>query len=350
MLKRLYDGVRFASTILYSKVTGKRIPICVLIHVTNRCNLRCTYCYSNIDDRFDKKAYEYTTKELTGLIDELADMGTRWIMLLGGEPLCREDIGEIIAHIKSRGLLCELITNATLLKQKYDAVKDVDSICISIDGDEQSNDRVRGKGTYKRIIENLEFLNEMNYKSPVRLHAVLSRNNQGSVEHLSELAKKYGVTFGFSQVILEDYNRDPEFELSDDETRAFWTRLRDMKRNGHPVYNAMAVLNKVVNWPLEYRKVVMKKSEWPKNVKYKYLPCTMGKRCCHIDSEGAVYPCIVLGIKNGLNFREVGLRKAWANLENFECETCSFIQYVETNNFLNLRPNALLSGLRYLKR
>lgn len=347
-LKRIYSGSRLGLMILYSKITGKRIPLATTIHITNRCNLRCTYCYDNIDNRFEKPPKDYTTEELKDLIDQLYRLGTRWISLLGGEPLIRKDIGEIVKYIKKKGILCELATNATLLKHKMEEIKDVDSICISIDGDEESNDKVRGKGTYKKIVESLKIVKD--YNIPVRLHAVLSKSNQNSLEGLSKLAKENNVTFGFSQAIVHDYNKDKEFDLSDEEKRKFWKKLKKMKEEGHPIYNSDFVLNKIINWPMEYDKVIKNKSGWPKKLRYKYFPCVMGKRYCYIDSEGVVYLCIVNGIKNGLNYKEVGLKKAWDYLGKFECETCSYIQYIETNNFLNLSFDAIFGGLRYLKK
>lgn len=347
-IKRIYAGARLGFRVIYSKITGKRMPIATTIHITNKCNLRCTYCYDNIDNRFDKPPKDYTTEELKDLIDQLYKLGTRWIGILGGEPLIRDDIEEIIRYIKKKGILCELATNGILLKNKINDIKDVDSICMSIDGDEESNDKVRGKGTYKKIVENLQVVKKLGI--PIRLHAVLSKSNKNSLESLSKLAKENNVTFGFSQAIVHGYNKDKEFDLSDGEKRKFWINLKKFKHEGHPVYNSEYVLDKIINWPLKYNKIVKKKGEWPKNIKYKYLPCVMGKRYCYIDSEGVVYLCIINGIKNGLNYKEVGLKKAWDHLKNFECETCSFIQYIETNNYLNLSFDAVFGGLRYLKK
>jgi sulfatase maturation enzyme AslB (radical SAM superfamily) len=41
--------------IIQVKITGKRIPIFVGMSITNQCNLRCKYCYSNIDNRAEDK-------------------------------------------------------------------------------------------------------------------------------------------------------------------------------------------------------------------------------------------------------------------------------------------------------
>jgi MoaA/NifB/PqqE/SkfB family radical SAM enzyme len=136
--------------ILKSKVFRKRIPIVVSIHVTNKCNLRCTYCYANVGGRFNKNCEDFSTAELKRYITETKALGTRWIIFLGGEPLLRPDIGDLISHVNHQGMLCELVTNGTLIDENIEKIKDVDLLCISIDGDMGSNDELRGNGSYKR--------------------------------------------------------------------------------------------------------------------------------------------------------------------------------------------------------
>lgn len=347
-IKKFYKGFKVAQMLLYSRITGKKMPIGVSFHITNRCNLRCSYCYANIDDRFNKKVRDFTTQEVKDLIDELYDMGMRWLIILGGEPLVRNDIGEITKYVNKKGILCELVTNGQLVKEKIEEIKDVDSICFSIDGDEESNDKVRGKGSYKKIIEGLKEASKR--EITCRLHAVLSKHNKNCLEHLSKISRENNVSFGYSQAIIHDYNRHECFELSDEEIKDFWRELKRYKDEGHPVYNSNFALKKIINWPLNYNKLVRDKNELPKEIMYKYPPCFLGKRYCYIDSEGVIFLCICHGVKNGLNYREVGLKKAFDNLSNMKCETCGLIQYVETNNYVSLSFSSIAGALNYFRK
>ena len=59
-----------------------------------------------------------TLDQMVSVIDQLHKGGTLSVRLLGGEPLMRKDIGEIIRAIKYRGMFCEVVTNGVLLRRK----------------------------------------------------------------------------------------------------------------------------------------------------------------------------------------------------------------------------------------
>jgi MoaA/NifB/PqqE/SkfB family radical SAM enzyme len=345
---KLHSGFRFATMLLYSKITGKRIPVAVSLHVNSRCNLRCGYCYANVEDRFDANLSDFTTDEIKRLIDEIYAMGTRWLVLLGGEPLLREDIGELVDYAKKKGILCEIVTNGTLLADRIRDIENVDFICISIDGDEKANDLARGKGTYKRIIRGIEAASR--YGIPCRLHAVLSKYNQNCFDALTRLCRKYAMTYGFSQAIVNDYNKGRDFNISEEDTLLFWKKVYDHKKAGHPIYNSLYVLNKLIRWPLPYSRIIKEDREWPQAADFDPIPCFMGKRYAYIDSEGYVYSCVCHGVKNGKNLREVGFRQAWAHLSGNSCRYCSYIEYLETNNYLNLTMGSIWEAIKYFRK
>ena len=79
-------------------VVKKRIPLSVYLNLTYRCPNHCVYCnYPNFNARKDK---ELSTRRILKLIDEMAEAGCRKLHLTGGEPLIREDLGEIIHHVR----------------------------------------------------------------------------------------------------------------------------------------------------------------------------------------------------------------------------------------------------------
>ena len=97
------------------------VPISVNISVTDRCNFSCTHC--NIPKRQSK---ELATKEIFTIVDALDKAGTMKISLCGGEPLMRQDIGQIIDYIKSKKIMADIVTNGALVRQKIDEIKNVD--------------------------------------------------------------------------------------------------------------------------------------------------------------------------------------------------------------------------------
>ena len=85
---------------------------------TIKCNLACAHC-RRIDS--DETAHQdMSTAQAEDLIGKLADLGTGQSMMpvlvfSGGEPLCREDLFELISHARSHGIIPALATNGTLV-------------------------------------------------------------------------------------------------------------------------------------------------------------------------------------------------------------------------------------------
>jgi cyclic pyranopterin phosphate synthase len=104
---------------------GRRIDT-LRLSVTDRCDLRCTYCMAE-HPRFMPRPQLLTTDELVGIASALVDRGIRRIRLTGGEPLTRPDIATIAARLGARigdGLdEVTMTTNATLLDRQAAALR-----------------------------------------------------------------------------------------------------------------------------------------------------------------------------------------------------------------------------------
>jgi len=87
----------------------------VLAHVIpiRRCNLSCTYC-----NEYDDVSKPVPLEEMLRRIDRLAELGTTIITQSGGEPLLHPDLDQIIARVRSHGVLAGMITNGYLLTRE----------------------------------------------------------------------------------------------------------------------------------------------------------------------------------------------------------------------------------------
>ena len=70
--------------------------------ITDRCNLRCTYCMPPQGIEWTPRAEVLTADEIVRLGTIFVGMGITKIRLTGGEPLSRRDVGEIAGIITSR--------------------------------------------------------------------------------------------------------------------------------------------------------------------------------------------------------------------------------------------------------
>src|ERR1019366_5906546 len=84
-----------------SRLSALRLPLSGTIEVTRRCPLTCLHCYNNLPMAdAEAKQRELTYTEMCHLLDEMADAGTLWLLLTGGEIFARPDFLDIYTYAK----------------------------------------------------------------------------------------------------------------------------------------------------------------------------------------------------------------------------------------------------------
>ncbi|MBX3270793.1 MAG: radical SAM protein [Sandaracinaceae bacterium] len=134
-------------------------PIYAVWEITLACDLACRHCGSRAGrDRPD----ELTTEECLDLVDQMADLGVKEVSLIGGEAYLRDDWTEVLRHIRRRGMMALLTTGGRGLTPERcaeAAEAGLQSTSVSIDGDRETHDRLRGvAGSYDaamRAFDNL---------------------------------------------------------------------------------------------------------------------------------------------------------------------------------------------------
>ncbi len=336
---------RLGMSILKAKLLKQRNPIFVGLYITNQCNLRCSYCFVNVEDRFNNPARKgFTTEEIFKIVDDLYAMGTRWIFLLGGEPLVHNGIAQIVRHIVRKGILLHILTNGTLIEQKIDQIEQADGVCVSIDGGESSTDRMRGQGTFKRALRGVEIALSRGMKT--RIHAVLDRYSITEMEMLAGMAQQIGVTITIAPPNYLGKSDIPALSLTREEYQDFYRRYRRLKELGYPIGNSYFSIDKALHWPIGYHEFI---SPGQRFNSYRPIPCVIGRWHGCIDAEGTVFNCIQRGCLDGLNLKEVGLKRAWNQLpeRRSDCLSCASINTIETSAYLNLKPEIIGDGIRF---
>ncbi|NVM03150.1 MAG: radical SAM protein [Candidatus Helarchaeota archaeon] len=168
-----------------------------MINVTNRCNLRCKHCFvfregnPNIPTKKSEMPADVMIKEIKKYRNRYGIVSQVW---MGGEPLLRKDVLKPGVKLFPRNVIT---TNGTLplinlgKKTKW---------CVSLDGPEEVNDEVRGKGTFQRVISNLNNLPD-DFEGDLQSQCVITKKNEDCFEEIIDVLREEtpvrGLVFSF---------------------------------------------------------------------------------------------------------------------------------------------------------
>ncbi len=318
---------------LTHKLTGRRCPLNVMISVTNRCPSNCRYC--QIPQR---KQREMTTDEIFGIIDELAQHGCARIGFWGGEPLVRDDIGEIVERVKKHGLYVTMDTNGYLVPDKIDVIKMLDHLVISLDGPQEVHDANREPGSFDKTMKALE-LSVGNV--PVWTLSVLTRHSRGNLQWINDLAAKMGFQTTYQVLHHNEYLGRGHDELmpSTGEYQAIIRDLYVMKKSGLPIINSYNYLRYAYSWG-DYR--ISKRPG-----QHRGVACLARSLYCNIDTDGCVYPCSLLveevSAPSALN---KGFMWAFDRIAPLPCESCLATCFIEYNHLFALNIATVMDWVK----
>ncbi|MCX5694576.1 MAG: radical SAM protein [Candidatus Omnitrophica bacterium] len=329
----------FVNALFMAKLAKRRIPLVAILGVTNRCNLKCWYCYGEHPYRGDCR--EFTTEELLEIVRKLYQLGTQILQLQGGEPLLRNDLKAIIAEAHRLGMVCDMVTNGTLIPQKEEIIRLLDRICISLDGPARVNDRNRGEGSHAKIIEGIKLARS--YGLSVRISSVLvPETTEEDIDWLVNFARQNNLLLNFSPSFNFTANFNPgEFQphvISEDKLREIFRYLKQLKLKNAPIQFSAAGYEIARRWPFTYEKRMATQDEFPVN--FHHPKCYHGDYTVFIDSDGSVYPCCNFWGRPQWNIRKDGLEKSIKGLSRHSCRACYIPAYIDRNLLFSGRPGA----------
>jgi len=167
--------------------------------ITKGCNLKCLHCIIG-----DRSSRELTTQESLSAISRIVQLGGKNLRLTGGEPLMRKDLGLIIQEAHASGLGLDLITNGTMLDDDFlrKHGRHISHMAISIDGQKQTHDHIRGKGSYEKSMLALQKI--MDYGVDLSVYITVHSLNENAIDAIVEELISTGIrSFHFSEINME---------------------------------------------------------------------------------------------------------------------------------------------------
>lgn len=208
------------ATRIMSIYQWRRLPDLVSIAVTDRCNCSCEYCSFT---SMKKNSKPLNTDEYKSVIRQAQQLGVATVNLVGGEPLMRDDICDIIASVDKELSQVTMFTNGFFLKERARDLRKsgLTSVIVSIDSaDPAVHDRGKGMdGLFERALSGIAEARRQ--KLLAGMSCVVKRDDiyDGSLVKLFDLAKKLKVNdmMIFDSIPTGNYSAKKETAFSQSE-------------------------------------------------------------------------------------------------------------------------------------
>lgn len=153
---------------------------------TNRCNLDCGFCFGR-----EEKA-ELGTEGAERLIVRAAEVGARYFVFSGGEPLLRKDIFGLADCAKKCGMKTVLHTNGVLVNEGNAGriAGHFDRVNLPVDGADERANRLMGRGS---LAHTLEVIGMLDGKCEIVVSTVATKLNLKEVPEIGELLEGRGI-------------------------------------------------------------------------------------------------------------------------------------------------------------
>lgn len=238
-------------------------PVMAHIVPIRRCNLSCAYC-----NEYDDHSKPIALDVMKSRIDHLARLGTTIVTISGGEPILHPELDEIIAHIRSKGMIVGMITNGYLLTaDRIERLNraGLDHMQISIDNvmpDEVS------KKSLKVLDKKLQLLSE-HAEFHVNINSVVGGGIHNP--HDALVVGRRARQLGFTSTVGIIHDGDGQLRPLAPNEREVFLKMKNLERRNYSR----------LNW-FQDNIALGKPNEWR---------CRAGARYVYICEDGLVHYC-----------------------------------------------------------
>ena len=179
------------------------------ISLTEKCNLRCTYCMPLEGVKLTPRAELATADEILEIATVFVKNGVSKIRLTGGEPLVRKDFTEILTRLSHLPVELAITTNAVLVDQYIDLFKSCRLQKINVSLDSLNKDKfnsITRRDLFTQTFNNIRLL--VNKGFEVKLNTVLIKGfNDNEIIDFIELSRNLPIHVRFIEFMPFDGNQ-----------------------------------------------------------------------------------------------------------------------------------------------
>lgn len=186
----------FIARALYRSIQNKNLPNLMSFAVNDACNSVCEHCsfFSAVEE---KGRDTLTLEQAQKLIRDAQDLGVSVINFVGGEPLMRKDITEIIKAVDKDLSTTILFTNGWHLEQRASELKKagLDSIYISLDAaTPEKHDQFRKHpGSFEKALRGIRRAIALGFSTGISTTMTPESYHSGELDRIVQLGKQIGV-------------------------------------------------------------------------------------------------------------------------------------------------------------
>jgi MoaA/NifB/PqqE/SkfB family radical SAM enzyme len=292
----------------FARAVWRGGPFNVLVQVTNRCNMTCSFCAFWPNGAPPEQ--ELTVRDYERLSEQLARHGAMLISVEGGEPTLRTDLPDIV-RVLSRHHLTALFTNGWKMTPALASslwAAGLTHCSVSIDyAEPQQHDAARGvTGATQRAWQAVATLRDTSPRGGRNVHVmtILMHDNVDQIERLLEQTAELGVGHQLTLLATDGDRRGPSPkylppEGTGEKMVSLWRRYRHLRFLSE-------YFGKLDDF-LAGRPMPV---------------CRAGIAGFNVDHLGNVSPCIERIDEPAGNLREHSLAELLPKLRRPELETC----------------------------
>lgn len=164
-----------------------RIHDYLRISLTDKCNLRCTYCMPEEGNVLAPKSHIMTLEEIYDIAKIFVNLGVTKIRLTGGEPLVRKGVEHLLPQLASLGVKLTMTTNGVRLHEFFDILKSsgINDLNISIDTlSDLVFFQITRRDNFHQVMTNIEQAIERGFNVKINMVPMNGINDQEIIDFI----------------------------------------------------------------------------------------------------------------------------------------------------------------------
>ena len=302
----------------------RALPIVILMP-HSACNCRCIMCDIW---KGNHNLKQLTEDDITGLLNSLRQLGTRLVLMSGGEALLNPNFFRLCELLKKQHIKVNLLsTGLTLKRNASQIVKFVDEVIVSLDGDKLTHDSIRNiPGAFNKLYDGIAAIKSIDPSYKITGRTVIHRLNYTQWPAIIECAKHLllnQISFlpadvsshAFNREMTWDENRQHEILLSFEDLPKLKTVIKKIRT----VYRKEFENNFIAESPEKIQRIYDYYAAYYGLGSFPYKKCNAPWVSVVIEADGVVRPCffhepmgnirsekldIILNSRHAINFRK----------------------------------------------